>query len=1038
MWVYKGTSPKILDDFSLEINNKIIKCSKTVCIELSKTISSFVYLNNQNDNNSKNDKDQIIDNKYSFVPSFEIDNSLIEKLFTGQNIKIVNENVQQLSELAKLLNIESLGQVINDYSFRSIEKFEEILFAWVDSNITPDSIGNIVTQFYELRFINYNTISHLIMNCCFSRSSKCDDILNLLFNFDKLLTIRNNPSIIPSFHDAIISTIKLNDKEFLFKNELFFIARRLIDKEIIGQSELVIFDLPYIFNDLYDLIDNSVNNEENNIDYIMKNHKERVKDGKSDEKSAVLIRNDDDKEFIRLYKNGFFEDNIIKANHFERVTLVNTGYCTFIEYAAFFGSKKIFNFLFDNLNEKPESLPIFAVAGGCLDIIEKCYNASLNFDCTLNTAIEFHQLSAFNFIYDKKQKSVSSSMELTTECILYSNFCLLFFLISNSLINFSKTYIPEIAKSDSIELMKWAYKKDEKVFNKSINAVFEKLTSIQFACYNNSIEMVQFLLFNENCNINIKTKTTTLNCAVDSNNMKILELIINKGVENINEKDESGYSALHQSVMKNNYEATKLLLNQKFIDYNQWTRKEKMTPLHICCQNGFFDIFQLLVSMYNIQLNTFSVNGMTPLHSAIENDFTEIVAILLKDLLIDINTINDIGDSPIHTAVKNRNCEIVKMLIEKEVEINVQNAELLGPIHISLFLDDTPTFNEIIKSKHIEVNSKGSGWTPLHIVCKTGNINILKALLSQKGINLNPTGGNDIDGELPIHIAIKYNHDQIVQELLATNKIYINMKNKIGLCPIHIAIENKNITIIKQLLTKTDINLNMKNNEGETAFHQALKSRQIDIAKLLISIVGININELNNDLMNILQIACQINEVDFVKLLLNKFKDIDVNNKNKFVSTYIYQMTALHFGCQNKSTEIVKCLLEWPTIEINPRAEYDITPLHIAVENACADIVDLFFNCKKKISLDVNAKTCDGQTPLHVACSEGYTNIVDMFIKEGHCNVNSQTNDGDTPLHYAADGNHKEIIIILLRHKEIQPNITNNNGVLLKYLKKTY
>lgn len=61
----------------------------------------------------------------------------------------------------------------------------------------------------------------------------------------------------------------------------------------------------------------------------------------------------------------------------------------------------------------------------------------------------------------------------------------------------------------------------------------------------------------------------------------------------------------------------------------------------------------------------------------------------------------------------------------------------------------------------IQENINNTKYTALFYVCSTGNIDLVKLLISRKA-NLNSLGPND---STPLHVAVSFNHQQIVQLL---------------------------------------------------------------------------------------------------------------------------------------------------------------------------------------------------------------------------------------------------------------------------------
>ena len=226
-------------------------------------------------------------------------------------------------------------------------------------------------------------------------------------------------------------------------------------------------------------------------------------------------------------------------------------------------------------------------------------------------------------------------------------------------------------------------------------------------------------------------------------------------------------------------------------------------------------------------------------------------------------------------------------------------------------------------------------------------------------------------GEIPLHIACKYGHFEIVQVLRKNHKCDLNTQNSNGDTPLHLACYSKSIAIIISLL-EMKCSTNIPNKKGETAQ---------DIP-------------LNEDGDRLLHIACQWGDVAIVRYLITDER-CDLNIQN------MYSNTPLHLVCNNKSLDIIKALLEMRCITNIP-------------------------NEKGETAQDIPLNE-DGDCLLHIACQWGDVNIVRYLITDQSCDLNIQNMYLNTPLHFVCNNKSIAIIKVLLEMR-CSTNIPNQKG----------
>ena len=87
------------------------------------------------------------------------------------------------------------------------------------------------------------------------------------------------------------------------------------------------------------------------------------------------------------------------------------------------------------------------------------------------------------------------------------------------------------------------------------------------------------------------------------------------------------------------------------------------------------------------------------------------------------------------------------------------------------------------------------------------------------------------------------------------------------------------------------------------------------------------------------------------------------------------------------------------------------TPLHLAARGGHEEIVKVLLD---QPSVEVDAKDNSGKTALHFACSEGHRKVCQILLNFG-ADVKAISADKTTPLHSAILNGHSEVARVILK-----------------------
>ena len=202
--------------------------------------------------------------------------------------------------------------------------------------------------------------------------------------------------------------------------------------------------------------------------------------------------------------------------------------------------------------------------------------------------------------------------------------------------------------------------------------------------------MLEYLIDKKyNINFTSGTGETLLQIAVNYQNNQLINKLIDSNINLNNTTNDYGLSVLHQSIILDNVNLFKKLL-EKQIDLNLPDFYGN-TPLHYIFSEKHINYLPLIFSKKNIKLNTTNINGETPLH-------------LLLDLEVDIESIDNsiINKIILETDLNiqdNYGITALMKIIKNNLQKNFRDLLVIKPLNF--FIEDNNS-NQIVMTKELE------------------------------------------------------------------------------------------------------------------------------------------------------------------------------------------------------------------------------------------------------------------------------------------------------------------------------------------------
>ncbi|KAL5264637.1 hypothetical protein ACHWQZ_G005652 [Mnemiopsis leidyi] len=537
------------------------------------------------------------------------------------------------------------------------------------------------------------------------------------------------------------------------------------------------------------------------------------------------------------------------------------------------------------------------------------------------------------------------------------------------------------------------------------------------ACERGDSQLVRTLL-KSGQNVNLPNSIdgfTGLHFAVDSGNLETVKILLDENADP-NKTGPDGSSPLHWAARTDDRAEVIKSLLQYGADPNL-QGKFGRGAIHIAANKGLVKNLRALMAgggTKTIDINLSDnvsdyAKGDTALHLAAANGHESCVNALIFEYKESPNLWARNGKDriPLHEACTQGNATIVKELVQKNVSNQGSDGEDLTavdlfsctPLQIACLhnrvevvryltqgiIKQLPSFN-VLESVNYSTDRQGE--TALHCAARGGSKVVIDLLIAA-GANTDCVSKT---GSTPLHVACRSGNIDAATALVECNKEMIGSKDESGKTALMIACSENESPDIAQMLIKHGAKILDQDHGGHTPIFEAVIHNRVNVLEFLMTQIGDTMveNDIDKSQNTPLHRAAEKGFLKCCKILIAKNYKIGIRNKGK-------GKTPIHLAAAEGRNDALQMMLQSKSQSFGFSDTNGNTPLHDAAERGQSQCCSILLSH----GANINKQNSRGVTPLHLAAEAGHRTTVKVLLDAG-ANFNVSDLNDETPLHYSA------------------------------------
>ena len=490
--------------------------------------------------------------------------------------------------------------------------------------------------------------------------------------------------------------------------------------------------------------------------------------------------------------------------------------------------------------------------------------------------------------------------------------------------------------------------------------------------------------------------------------------------------------------------------------------------LHYTCQsdNDNLELFQYLLSRYQLAIDSKDRYGRTPLHTASLHALSDIAEFIMTTLDSDslqsliiadpsksclhfafiagsrINGGNVYcklisRDTPIITVINATNVKKNLNFFKGKQQLNFLSSLLrkastypkfeVNPITKSLLYLASESGNTLLvkalQEYNISFSLNSKYQSPVHKAASSGSTTMLNYVISQYNLGAN---FSDYTGRTPLMYSCSSGSINAVEYLITCHNSDPNITDFNGMTSLHHSCRNGHIDITQYLIEVQHCNVNKTDKEGCTLVHHAASSGNCNLVQYLITEQGLSPTAVDKNGLTALHYASRTLNLHLVQeLVVTHHLDPHQAAKDGRLPIHDAAQSGAIFN-MNFFIKSCKCSLN----QVDDNSQH---VFHYSSKNGNSHIIKHVISQYPEFNKLLHAADGMGNLPLHYACQSGNAQLVTFLIDDIKCDVTATNKHSETCVSFACSSNNLNLVQLLIQQYKLNPfagNKYNFTGLL--------